>query len=117
MTEPTLSPGSDIWDLDRLRLSAERIERLESRRWFPRHRPVDPFIKGPIAYQWIASACRLSAWRLQVAMACRFLCWLGPFAKPLGPGQDRRWVAELSRLGPTRNQRGRAGRSAGRRTG
>jgi hypothetical protein len=40
----------------------------------PRHRPGDPFIKGPIPYAWIASACRLPGSGLRVAMSYRFLC-------------------------------------------
>jgi hypothetical protein len=42
------------------------------RRRPPRHRPGDPFIKGPIVYTWIASACRLPGAGLHVAMAYRF---------------------------------------------
>jgi hypothetical protein len=38
----------------------------------PRHRPGDPFIKGPILYAWIASTCRLPGSGLKVAMAYRF---------------------------------------------
>ena len=72
--ESTFPLGSDIWDLDRLRLPAERVGSPESSRRPPRHRPGDPFIKGPILYAWIASACRLPAAGLRVAMACRFLC-------------------------------------------
>ena len=40
----------------------------------PRHRSGDPFIKGPVPYTWIASACRLPGSGLRVAMACRSLC-------------------------------------------
>ena len=72
--ESTLPLGSEIWDLDQLRLPAERFRSLESSRRPPRHRPGDPFIKGPIPYAWIASACRLPGAGLRVAMACRFLC-------------------------------------------
>jgi hypothetical protein len=73
MMGPTLPLGAEIWDLDQLRLPAERVGNLESSRRPPRHRPGDPFIKGPIRYVWIASACRLPAAGLRVAMACRFL--------------------------------------------
>jgi hypothetical protein len=72
--EPTLPLGTDVWDLDQLRLPAERVEILETRRRPPRHRSGDPFIKGPIPYAWIASASRLPGAGLPVAMACRFLC-------------------------------------------
>jgi hypothetical protein len=64
----------DVWDLDQLRLPAERIGNLTGRRRPPRHRPGDPFIKGPISYAWIASACRLPGAGLHVAMSYRFLC-------------------------------------------
>jgi hypothetical protein len=74
MTEPTIPLGSDVWDLDRLRLPAERVGSLETRRRPPRHRPGDPFIKGPIPHAWIPSACRLPGAGLPVAMAYRFLC-------------------------------------------
>jgi hypothetical protein len=74
MVEPTLPLGVEIWDLDRLRLPAEKVGNLESSRRPPRHRPGEPFIKGPIPYAWIASACRLPAAGLRVAMAFRFLC-------------------------------------------
>jgi DNA-binding transcriptional ArsR family regulator len=74
MTEPTLTLGIDVWDLDRLRLPAERVGNLETRRRPPRHWPGDPFIKGPIPHAWIASACRLPGAGLAVAMGYRFLC-------------------------------------------
>ena len=74
MMEPTLPVGAEIWDLDRLRLPVDRVGNLESSRRPPRHRPGDPFIRGPIPYVWIESACRLPGAGLQVSMACRFLC-------------------------------------------
>jgi hypothetical protein len=74
MMEPTLPLGADVWDLDRLGLPADRVGNLETRRRPPRHWPGDPFIKGPIPYAWIASACRLPGSGIRVAMACRFLC-------------------------------------------
>jgi hypothetical protein len=64
----------ELWDLDRLRLPAELGGDLSGRRQPPRHRPGDPFIKGPIPHAWIASACRLPGAGLPVAMALRFLC-------------------------------------------
>jgi hypothetical protein len=70
----TLPPDPDVWDLDRLRLPAEMVGDLSGRRRPPRHRPGDPFIKGPIPHAWIASACRLPGAGLPVAMAFRFLC-------------------------------------------
>jgi DNA-binding transcriptional ArsR family regulator len=74
MTEPTLPLGADVWDLDRLRLPAERVGNLETRRLPPRHRAGDPFIRGPVPHSWIASACRLTGAGLRVAMAYRFFC-------------------------------------------
>jgi hypothetical protein len=74
MTEPILPLEADVWDLDRLRLPAERVGNLETRRRPPRHWPGEPFIKGPVSHAWIASACRLPGAGLQVAMAYRFLC-------------------------------------------
>jgi hypothetical protein len=66
--------SSDIWDLNQLRLPTELVGDLSGRRWPPRHRPGDPFIKGPIPHAWIAAACRLPGSGLSVAMALRFLC-------------------------------------------
>jgi hypothetical protein len=74
MMEPTPPPEADVWDLGQLRLPAERFGSLETRRRPTRHRPGDPFIKGPVPHAWIASACRLPGSGLQVAMASRFLC-------------------------------------------
>jgi hypothetical protein len=65
-------PGLDDWDLDRLRSPAESVGETTGRRRPPRHRPGDPFIKGPIAYAWIASACRFPGAGLQVSTAYRF---------------------------------------------
>jgi hypothetical protein len=67
-------PESDVWVLDQLRLPAERIGSLTGQRRPPRHQPGDPFIKGPIPYAWIASACRLPGSGLHVAMSYWFLC-------------------------------------------
>ena len=79
-------PELDPWDLDRLRLPAELVGDVASRRRPPRHRSGDPFIKGPIPYAWIASACRLPGAGLHVAMAFRF--YRGRFRfKP----RERRW--------------------------
>jgi hypothetical protein len=71
---PTLPVDADVWDSNRLRLPAELVGNLETRRLPPRHRSGDPFIKGPIPYPWIESACRLPGSGLHVAMALRFPC-------------------------------------------
>ena len=65
-------PETDAWDLDRLRLSAELVGDSPGPIRPPRHRPGDPFIKGPIPYSWIASASRLPGAGLHVAMSYRF---------------------------------------------
>src|SRR6516225_4167148 len=67
-------PEDDVWDVDQLRLSDEWINNFGIRKQPPRHHPGDPFIKGPIPYDWIATACRLPGSGFQVAMACWFLC-------------------------------------------
>ena len=76
----TASPETDDWALDQLRLPPELVGDLTPKRRPPRHRPGDPFIKGPIPYSWIALACRLPGSGLHVAMACRFLC--GRYRRP-----------------------------------
>src|SRR5208283_1942396 len=93
-----LPPENDVWDLNRLRLPAELVGDVSTRSRPPRHRPKDPFIKGPIPYSWIASACRLPGSGLHVAMACRFLC--GRYRRP------NRWGLE-------RHRPHRAGRATG----
>src|SRR5262245_470210 len=61
----------DPFDLISFRLASEMIENLAPQRRPPRHRPGDAFIKGPIPYAWISSACRLPGVGLQVAIAYR----------------------------------------------
>ena len=68
------SPDEEVWDPDRFRLPAELIGDVGTRKRPPRHRSGESFIKGPIPYPWLASACRLPGSGLHVAMACRFLC-------------------------------------------
>jgi hypothetical protein len=70
--ESTPPPETDDWDLDQLRLPPELVGDLTPKRRPPRHRPGDPFIKGPISFAWIATACRLPGAGLHVAMAYRF---------------------------------------------
>jgi hypothetical protein len=67
-----MSSSLDPFDLDQLRLPDKMIGDLIPKRRPPHHRPGDPFIKGPIPYAWIASACRLPGAGLQVAMSYRF---------------------------------------------
>ncbi len=113
-------PENDVWDLDRLRLPAELVGDPSGRRRPPRHRPGDPFIKGPIPYAWIASACRLPGAGLHVAMSYRFYLSRFRFKR-----RGRRWglsdVANGLRISDDSARRGlrcgRAGRVAGRGTG
>ena len=97
---PPPSPENEVWDLDQLRFPAELVGDVSARRRPPRHRPGDPFIKGPIPYAWIASACRLPGSGLHVAMACRFLC--GRYrAEPMGSGPA---VVPIARAAPRARQ-------------
>jgi hypothetical protein len=74
MYPPTPTLPSDPWDLDSLQLPPEMIGDLSGGKRLPHHKPDDPFIKGPIPYAWISTACRLPGAGLHVAMAFRFLC-------------------------------------------
>jgi hypothetical protein len=64
-----IGPDFDPFSLEALRLPM--IGDVIVRRRPPHHRPGDPFIKGPIPFGWIASACRLPGIGLHVAMAYR----------------------------------------------
>jgi hypothetical protein len=97
-----LARENEVWDLDRLRLPAELVGDVSTRRRPPRHRPGDPFIKGPISYPWLASACRLPGSGLHVAMACRFLC--GRYRRPNRWGLDA--IARGLRVSMRSAQRG-----------
>jgi hypothetical protein len=103
MWSPSL-PGGDDWDPDQLRLPADLIGECGRRRKPPRHRYGDPFIKGPISYAWIVSACRLPGAGLPVAMAYQFAA--GRFRFRYG----RRWelsdVAKGLRISPRSARRG-----------
>jgi hypothetical protein len=68
---PPVSAIND-WDPERFRLPMELAGESQSRRRPPRHRPGEPFIKGPIPYAWISTASRLPGAGLRVAMAYRF---------------------------------------------
>ena len=70
----TLPSEEDVWSLDRLRLPVGSIGDLSARSRPPRHKPGETFIKGPISFPWIQSACRLPGSGLHVAMVYRFLC-------------------------------------------
>jgi hypothetical protein len=64
-----IGPDFDPFGLEALRLPM--IGDVIVRRRPPHHRPGDAFIKGPIPFTWIASACRLPGIGLHVAMAYR----------------------------------------------
>jgi hypothetical protein len=68
------SPTLPSFDLDQFRLPPGMSENPSGRKRPPRHRPDQPFIKGPISHAWISTACRLPGAGLQVAMAYQFLC-------------------------------------------
>jgi hypothetical protein len=68
----TTSLNFDPFSLDSLRLPTEALGSRSTRKALPRHKPGDPFIKGPIAYAWITLACRLTGSGLSVTMAFRF---------------------------------------------
>src|SRR6516164_4281359 len=111
MGSPSI-PGVDDWDPDRLQLPAELIGDGGRRRNPPRHRPGDPFIKGPIAYAWMASACRLPGSGLRVAMSYRFHA--GRFRFRYGRRWDLSDVAKGLRITPKSARRGlRAAELAG----
>jgi hypothetical protein len=96
--------GSDPFDLESLRLADLSLESVVLKRRPPRHRRGDPFLKGPISYAWIASACRLPGSGFHVAMSCRFQ------AKRFGFSRGRRWgmgdIAEGLRISDDSARRG-----------
>jgi hypothetical protein len=80
------------WNVESLSLPVG----LSAKKPLPRHRPGEPFIKGPIPYDWLAAACNLPGSGLHVAMMYQFLCcrypspnrWgLEKIAKGLGLGE------------------------------
>jgi len=82
-------PVDDVpWDLDRFRLPAELVGVSVSMRRLPRHRYGEPFLRGPIPFAWVATACRLPGIGLHVALTLRFL--RARFRR----GRDRRWTLE-----------------------
>jgi hypothetical protein len=62
---------SDLFSLDSLRLPTDVLGSLSTRKALPRHKPDEPFIKGPIPHTWVTSACRLPGSGLGVTMAFR----------------------------------------------
>src|SRR5512135_2064554 len=76
----------DPWDLDRLRLPAELVGQLVARKHPPRHRRGEAFLRGPIPFAWVVTACRLPGISLHVALSLRFL------RDRFRRGRDRRWT-------------------------
>lgn len=68
-----MSISDDPWDVEKLRLSDGLVGGLPSTKRPPRHQPGETFIKGPIPYEWVASASRLPGSGLAVVMTARFL--------------------------------------------
>lgn len=77
--------GFDLWDVERLRLTPGLSGGPAGRRRPPRHRHGEAFLRGPVPFPWLASACRLPGVGLHVALTLRFL--RGRFRL----GRDRRW--------------------------
>ena len=88
IVDPSGPVDDDPWDLDRLRLPAELVGVSVPRKRPPRHRHGEAFLRGPIAFSWVASACRLPGIGLHVALALRFL------RDRFRRGRDRRWTLD-----------------------
>jgi hypothetical protein len=74
------------FDAAAFRLPGDPFAGLAERTRPPRHRPGEPFLRGPIPFAWIAAACRLPGSGLHVATAYRFLC--GRYGGPNRWGLD-----------------------------
>ncbi len=94
MTEPTLPLGADVWDLDRLRLPADRVGNLETRRRPPRHRPGRPVHQGagPSCLDRIGLSAPRGGSPGCYGLSVSLLPI--PIGKPLGPGRHRQRVAD-----------------------
>ena len=87
-----LSSEIDPWSLNTLQLDDSKPKSFfpDDRFPIPRHGSGEPFLRGPIPWNWIATACRLPGSGLHAALTVRFLCCRFP-----GPN---RWGLEtLSR--------------------
>jgi hypothetical protein len=68
-----MSLDVDPFSLDQLRLFSRDGVLISARKPLPRHHRGEPFIKGPISYEWITSACRLPGTGFHLVMALQFL--------------------------------------------
>jgi hypothetical protein len=97
----------DAFDPDTLRLTGEALDTPRKRlpKGTPRHRPGEPFLKGPVPWRWLTTAAGLPGKALQVGL----LLW-----KEAGCRKNRCVALSLARgaeVGVTR----KAGRHALRR--
>jgi hypothetical protein len=65
--------SEDPLDLENLRLPPEMVGDLAPRKRPFRHRPGEPFIKGPIPFSWLTTACRLPGSGFHIAMLYWFI--------------------------------------------
>jgi hypothetical protein len=90
---PPATKQADSFDPQALRLAGVDPESLAKRpsKRLPRHRPGEPFLKGPIPWYWLAIAARLPGKAVQVSLllwkeaGCR-KCRVVPFC--LAQGAD-----------------------------
>lgn len=82
--DPSPTPSGEPWDVEKFRLPAGAFGEPAPSKRPPRHRPGEPFIKGPIPYAWMAAACRLPGSGLHVASAYWYLCRRYPGPNRIG---------------------------------
>lgn len=78
----------DLWDVERLRLPPGTSVGVSRPSRPPRHQHGEAFLRGPIPFGWLATACQLPGSGPQVVLALRFL--RGRFRL----GRDRRWTLD-----------------------
>jgi hypothetical protein len=100
----TSDSGIDEWSLERFRLPLELAGESRTLLEPPRHRPGEPFIKGPIPFAWISAACRLPGAGLSVAMTYRFHA--GRFRFRYGRRWDLSAIARGLRISEDSTRRG-----------
>jgi hypothetical protein len=61
---------ADFFNTEALRLTGKDLEALAkcSSKRLPRHRPGEPFLKGPIPWYWLVTAARLPGKAVQVSL-------------------------------------------------